>query len=280
MNLGDDLLGHEPDGDGGGWAEEGRRVIASRTDRPAINAELRRSGNLCYFAQRLARASNHSGWERCIEGIATALHCSLPWTTAKIFAPVTVRLSADLDERDGSLLHGTSPKHTSSSHETTIVYGRAQTGLPLGVRKYRAWYSHKTTTFMKMVAGLEQNRAIRGNLVLKVNSLLQRRLVDEAQVARLLGVSVATLRRQLANEGVSFRDIAGEARLRLMMTLLRGDQSLDHIADDLGFADRRSLWRGWVSRRHPGSAFARLRIMLEMIAFRVSLGWRSSGWST
>jgi len=70
-------------------------------------------------------------------------------------------------------------------------------------------------------------------------------LSDQAQVAAALGMSVASLRRHLNEDGISFRDLRLNALNQLgQKRLLQGDAIAD-IAEDLGFSDGRSFARAF-----------------------------------
>jgi AraC-like DNA-binding protein len=82
--------------------------------------------------------------------------------------------------------------------------------------------------------------------------LLARRLRDErtlpelAEVARNLGMSDRTLRRRLADEGVSFRALRTAAQLELAADLLASSGiSLGGIARACGFGDASAFGRAW-----------------------------------
>jgi AraC-like DNA-binding protein len=89
--------------------------------------------------------------------------------------------------------------------------------------------------------------------------LLARRLRDDAgvpdlpEVARNLGMSERTVRRRLALEQVSFRDLRTAAQLERAAGLLaHSDASLSEIALACGFADASAFGRAW--RRSRGQS--------------------------
>ncbi|MEM1148936.1 MAG: helix-turn-helix domain-containing protein [Pseudomonadota bacterium] len=70
---------------------------------------------------------------------------------------------------------------------------------------------------------------------------------DQRVVANLLGVSPATMRRRLANEGTSFRSVRADAlNLRAQRLLLRGETP-ERVGSMLGFSDLRSFARAFKS---------------------------------
>ncbi len=85
---------------------------------------------------------------------------------------------------------------------------------------------------------------------------------DQAQVAAALGMSVASLRRHLAEDGAPFRDLRSDILNRIACEQIVRGRPVGDIADELGFSDGRSFarafrqWNG-VSpaeyRRHPSA---------------------------
>lgn len=68
---------------------------------------------------------------------------------------------------------------------------------------------------------------------------------DQAEIARLLGVSVATLRRRLEAEGTRFRTLKAEALNERAKQLVGGRSNLEDVAEILGFSDLRSFSRAY-----------------------------------
>ena len=75
-----------------------------------------------------------------------------------------------------------------------------------------------------------------------------------AQVAAELHITVRTLRRQLADEGVSFRGLLNSARETRAAELLRGGSTIEEVARLLGYAETANFthaftrWRGMSPR--------------------------------
>jgi AraC-like DNA-binding protein len=74
----------------------------------------------------------------------------------------------------------------------------------------------------------------------------------EDDIARALGVGPRTLRRQLAEEGTTLREVLDAVRLELATIRLRGTRvSLAAIAFELGFSDQTAFsraFRRWTGR--------------------------------
>ena len=71
---------------------------------------------------------------------------------------------------------------------------------------------------------------------------------DQAGVALRLGISPATLRRRLAAEGLSFRDLRQDVMRERADALLKTGLPLPEIAERLGFSDVRSFNRAYAAR--------------------------------
>ena len=84
-----------------------------------------------------------------------------------------------------------------------------------------------------------------GDLVSRVRSKLESGLDDQGQVARALGMSVASLRRKLSETGHGFRQLRAEMLDRRARRLLGAGRSPEAVADLLGFADARSFARAF-----------------------------------
>lgn len=76
---------------------------------------------------------------------------------------------------------------------------------------------------------------------------------DLASTARALNMSIATLRRNLANEGTAFQALKDELRLNMAISRLNNTKApLAQLADELGFADSVAFQRAF--KRWTGSA--------------------------
>lgn len=90
--------------------------------------------------------------------------------------------------------------------------------------------------------------AIKGeaaDIVSRVRSRLETGLDDQSEVSRALGMSVASLRRRLAENGHDFRHLRAEMLNRRARRLLQAGRPPEVVADVLGFADGRSFARAF-----------------------------------
>lgn len=84
-----------------------------------------------------------------------------------------------------------------------------------------------------------------GGLAARVTRLIDQGSRDQRQVAQRLGLSVATLRRRLAAQGLSFRTLLADRLNARALDLLAAGQPAADIAEALGFSDRRSFTRAF-----------------------------------
>jgi len=116
---------------------------------------------------------------------------------------------------------------------------------------------------------LIQRRRGRTGISGQVRNLLLRRggVTDQSRIASDLGVGVRTLRRRLANEGVTFRELSAETMGLLAEELLITGLTVEQVAERLGyssvsaFATAFRSWKGQTpgtfARAHRGRVSAR-----------------------
>ncbi|MEM8772579.1 MAG: helix-turn-helix domain-containing protein [Pseudomonadota bacterium] len=78
-----------------------------------------------------------------------------------------------------------------------------------------------------------------------VRDALMRGVVEQTDVAAQMGVSVATLRRRLAAEGVLFRDLRRDVLNETAKRLLKDDRSVAEVSERLGFSEFRAFNRAF-----------------------------------
>ena len=75
--------------------------------------------------------------------------------------------------------------------------------------------------------------------------LIENGCVKQADVALRFDISVATHRRRLEEEGVSFRDLVADVRLSRAENLLKRGRSISQIAEELDYSDIRAFNRAF-----------------------------------
>lgn len=78
-----------------------------------------------------------------------------------------------------------------------------------------------------------------------VRRSLARGVIDQTRIAALAGVSVATLRRRLDQQGVNFRDLRAEVLNESAKRLLINGAPVAEVAEELGFSDFRAFNRAF-----------------------------------
>lgn len=117
-------------------------------------------------------------------------------------------------------------------------------------------------------ADLLQRRRARVGVSGQVRKQLLRHghATDQDAVARALSMSVRTLRRRLADEGTSYRELAAETVGMLAEELLRTGMPVEKIAERLGYADASSFthafksWKGLAPGRYAREHAQRTRM--------------------
>lgn len=124
--------------------------------------------------------------------------------------------------------------------------------------------------YEQQCADIMQRRRSRGGVSGRVRELLIRHggVTDQARVAADLDVSVRTLRRRLADEGTTFRELSNETVGMLAEELLVAGLTVENVAERLGYSSVSaftSAFRSWkgqppghFARVHRGRAIARV----------------------
>lgn len=97
---------------------------------------------------------------------------------------------------------------------------------------------------IQMIAARERSAAP-GDFTERVTDAIAGGSTEQPQVARRLGVSVATLRRRLTADTRSFRDIRADVLNQTARHLLEEHRHAADVAETLGFADVRSFSRAF-----------------------------------
>lgn len=183
------------------------------------------------------------------EIFAITIHCGLRWLTGRRLAPVFLRVQPATPPMGPTLLRPVlSPSALRRGTGVTIGYDLADARIALRPVKYQHWAAHELGEFSALLE--EAARAMTTTvvpatpeLVSRVRTLIGPAAWTEPDVARALGMSVATLRRRLSEAGASFRALSSEVRRDAAASLLVTGRGLEDVAAELGFSDARSLRR-------------------------------------
>ena len=104
--------------------------------------------------------------------------------------------------------------------------------------------------YARIIEQLErgEERSDSADLLNRVVDLVKDGVVSQSDVAGRLSVSVATLRRRLAQEQISFRDIVLEDRHQSARRYLTDGQTVGAVSDQLGYSDIRAFNRAFKKR--------------------------------
>ncbi len=120
--------------------------------------------------------------------------------------------------------------------------------------------------FTRIIRHLETHLPVapQRSITEQTRDLIEQDHLLQAEVAARLGMSVATHRRRLEEEGATFRDLVMSVRMARAESLLRRGRSIGQIADELDYSDIRAFnrafkrWSGQTpaayARSRPGSA--------------------------
>lgn len=180
------------------------------------------------------------------EVYAVVLHCALRWMTGEAIHAAHVRAAPPPPGIENTFVTVLSCPIRREGTGVTLYYPLAAGDLPILPVKLGRLGAVPIGQFMRELRSLhvpEQSAGGRSETRRRVETILARESLGAEAVARRLGLSVATLRRRLGDEGVSFREITTEMRKTLVTTLIESGQPFSDIASELGFSDERSFRR-------------------------------------
>lgn len=196
-----------------------------------------------------------------VEIFALTAHCGFRWLTGKRMVPVFLRVQPATPPMGPTLLRPVvSPTALRRGGGVTIGYALSDGSAPLRPVKYQRWGAHELEAFTALLdeAALVIQRSTLApppDIIAQVRAVIGPDAWGEPAAARALGMSTATLRRRLSDEGTSFRAVASDMRRAAAQSLLATEHSLDDIAARLGFSDSRSFRRacqGWFGMAPAG----------------------------
>lgn len=179
-----------------------------------------------------------------VECFIIVAHCALRWMTGRRLDPVSVRGAAALRTIGGAVLLAPGAPVTRRGEGATIVYRSSDMSAPILDQKYGSWGEAEFESFVALL-GQEEPRESdkRPPEALAVMRALREGRRSQGEIARSLGISVPTLRRRLADHGLSFRQISAELRRGELKALLATGLPVSSVAQRLGLSDDRSLRR-------------------------------------
>lgn len=217
---------------------------------PVLQCGVRASVGYCSkYAHLTFKSEDHiqptNRSERYLDLIGTCFLCILLWGAEREFQPERMRVSSVLNPNDGYMLAGLSrQKFDRFGTGATISFRHEDLTIKLGTRRYQYWGTHETSVFRRLYSNLVYaNSFDRDDITDDVCRLISGGTYSQGDIARKLGISVATLQRRLQMCGTSFRQLSRDVRSEQLASLLATSGDLEDIASEIGFSDRRSLTR-------------------------------------
>jgi len=219
-----------------------RFTATARLIRKECLVTLRRNGETVHLTT-VPRGADSRRAEIYVECFTVVTHCAFRWMIGRRLDPVQVRGAAELRGVDDALLASLHTPMVRRGRGTTIVYALKDMRAPILAQKYKAWGDQEFESFRAMLEEHDEPDRTRAATGLSVRRHLRKGLRSEKDVSDAMHWSVATLRRRLTDEGVSFRRLSAEVRSAQLQDLLATETPIVDIAEKLGFSDERSLRR-------------------------------------
>jgi AraC-like DNA-binding protein len=188
-----------------------------------------------------------------VEAMLVVIHCALQWAMEHAIEPRRLRGPAVVQPFGCSLLGVLGTPVQRQGDEAQIVYRAEDVEASFHVSAFQRWHEAAFGEYARLVElrRLDHSRSdaeVASGLLARVRACLLDEAASQTAVARRLGMSVPTLRRRLAESGLSFRRISSDLRREAAEMLLLGDKPAGDIAEELGMSDSRCFRRacnGW-----------------------------------
>ncbi len=225
-----------------GFARMARFSRVMQTDI-LIDAKLVRDR---LYVAGVSRSAPTLSRETYTDAFALLMHCVVRWMLSVPAKVSRAQSSRWLAPHPGATLGLVAPTIQWRDEGFLLVYDPAAAAAPFRQTAAAGWLEGAYREFLKLLS--EQPSGIAGGTAGgPVAERVRARLIDgrlsQPEVARTLGMSVATLRRRLAEEGRSFRSVAMGLKRDAAEMLLATERSTQDIASDLGLSDSRCLRR-------------------------------------
>lgn len=196
----------------------------------------------------VARGPRSARKEFMVEVFAVTLQCALRWLTGRRLRPLNVRVCEPMPGFEHSVLKVFCCPTPASGEGLTISYAPEDAEAALLPVKYQHWAAQELGEFMRLLEEAARERAAdeavaRARVTAEVSKLIATGVATENGVAAALGMSTASLRRRLSEDGSSFRALLSDAQRAAAASLLVTDKTFEDVAAELGFSDTRSLRR-------------------------------------
>ena len=249
MRLGDTL------GDG-----LGRLADAARIVRPDLLIASRKGRSLVISFSPGSSVPT----QLYVELFVVVLHVASCWMTGAIFRPRAVVVPRCDEPVSGSFYTMLGCPVTRRGRRVELRYAADDADRALSAEHFDLWPTLVFEAYRQFISSIDAKPTSVADLV---RVRLFQALGSQSTVASDLSLSVASLRRRLADEATSFRLIENEVRSTLAAEAMRSGRPLDDVAEELGYSDSRSLRRAvnrWFGAP-PSLARKRRKLVSEIV---------------
>lgn len=191
-----------------------------------------------------------------LEMVMVVLHTACCWMAGQKLQPRRMIAPADDAPGNGALFALLGCPVVRRGDDMELVYPSSAADVRIVAERFDLWPSLLFETYRQITA----EPLARTSTAEQVLDLLWQSPLDQARLAGMMGLSVPTLRRRLAEEGHSFRGLLSHVRQQQTLAALKAEVGLEDLAAGLGYSEARSLRRAtrrWFGA--PPSALRRLR---------------------
>lgn len=220
-----------------GWCAAANLVL------PGLQFSLKRRLDELHFCMAF-RDEETEARQILLEVSAIPYHATFRWLANR---PLPVRRVRTARSRPSRATHFLAVFDCAVQFEgggIDIVYPREIESLPLVPRTLGEW---RTGIYPMFMEDLERRRAQLSGSALTdyVARALRNGVTDQRAIAASAGMAEATLRRKLAAERTSFRDLRDGVLAEVADHLIDTGVTVERIAERLGYADARSFRRAF-----------------------------------
>lgn len=228
-----------------------RLAAASRIVWPDLPLAVRRGHDL---RLRVPGTGEVSAQRRLyVEMVVVVLHTACCWMAGQKLAPRRLVAPKDDAPGNGALFALLGCPVVRRGNDVELVYPASAADLRIVADRFDLWPSLLFETYRQITAQPLE----RVSTAEQVLDLLWQAPLDQVRVAAMMGLSVPTLRRRLAEEGHSFRGLLSHVRQQQTLAALKAEMGLEDLAAGLGYSEARSLRRA--TRRWFGAPPSELR---------------------
>lgn len=214
-----------------------RLAAASRIVWPDLPLAVRRSNDL---RLRVPGTGDVPAQRRLyVEMVVVVLHTACCWMAGQKLEPRRLIAPQDHAAGNGALYALLGCPVIRRGSDVELVYPSSVADLRLVADRFDLWPTLLFETYRQITA----EPLTRVSTAEQVLDLLWHAPLDQSTLAAAMGVSVATLRRRLAEEGYSYRGLLGHVRQQQTLAALKAEVGLEDLAAGLGYSEARSLRR-------------------------------------